>query len=131
MPTQAVRFDFAFAPAYRLAALPFVITPGRCHVRLDDVDLEVRFGLWRLITTRANIAGAEITGGFRFWRAAGPPRLSLVDRGVSFATNGEEAVCLRFADPVAALDPTGRLRHPAATLTLADPQTFLNVLALT
>ncbi len=115
------RFPFAFAAAYRLPALVFGITPVTAYVELDDVDLRVRFGPWSLRTPRSNVAGAELSGDYGFVKTAGPPHLSFTDRGVTFATNGEQGVCVRFHELVRGIDPTGRIRHPGATMTVADP----------
>lgn len=114
------RFPFRFAAAYRLPALAFGITPVTAHVDVDATHLRVRYGPWSLRTPRENVAGVERTGGFAFLKTAGPPHLSFSDRGVSFCTNGDDAVCVRFHEPVPAIDPTGRIRHPGATLTVAD-----------
>lgn len=122
------RFAFAFTWPYRLAGLPFGVTPHTASVQVTANDLLVRFGPWRLRTTRANVAAAEETGGFGFLKTAGPAHLSLTDRGVTFATNGDHGVCVRFHEPVKVLDPTGRLRHPAATLTVADPVALMTAL---
>ena len=92
---------------------------------LGPDGLRVRFGPWRLRTTIANIAGAETTGGFGWLKTAGPAHLSLGDRGVTFATNGDAAVCVTFRTPVVGIDPTHTLKHPGATLTVADPARFL------
>ena len=125
----ATRHPFAFAPAYRLPALAFGITGSTAWVDLGPQGLEVRFGLWRLRTPLTNIAEARRTGGFSYLRTAGPAHLSLTDRGVSFCTNGDDAVCLTFHQPVAGIDPTRSLKHPGATLTVADPERFLVELA--
>ncbi|CAA9355290.1 MAG: hypothetical protein AVDCRST_MAG34-2036 [uncultured Nocardioidaceae bacterium] len=116
-----MRFPFRFAPSYRWAALPFGVTPATAFVEVSEGRLLVRFGLWRLETSVTNVAGHEGTGGFAFVKTAGPPHLSLADRGVTFATNADRALCVRFQEPVKTLLPTGRLRHPSATLTVADP----------
>ena len=42
------------------------------------------------------------------------------DRGVTFATTSARGLCVSFVEPVTILDPTGTLRHPAATITVAD-----------
>jgi hypothetical protein len=123
------RFDFAFAPAYRGPALLLGITPRTAYAVVDPVgpgaELRVRFGLWSMRTPLANVTGTSRTGGYRWLKTVGPPHLSFTDRGVTFATNGDDGVCLSFAEPVAVLDPTGRLlRHPGATLTVADPEAF-------
>ena len=68
------------------------------------------------------------TGGFRFLKTAGPAHLSFADRGVTFATNGDRAACVRFHEPVRAIDPTGLIRHPGATLTVADPPALIAAL---
>ena len=119
-----MRFEFAFARSYRPLALVFGITPATAYVEVADGQLRVRYGLWRLETPLANISSTERTGGFAWLKTAGPPHLSLADRGVSFTTNGDAATCVRFHEPVKALDPTGRLRHPGATMTVADPATL-------
>ncbi len=116
------RHDFAFDRSYRLPALLLGVTGSTSWVEVGPDGLLVRFGLWRLRTTIENVAGVETTGGFSWWKTAGPPHLSFTDRGVTFATNGRRAVCVRFHEPVRVLDPTGRLRHPAATLTVRDPE---------
>ena len=122
------RFPFRFAPSYRLPALAFGITPATAWVEVDDQELRARFGAWSLRTPRDNVASVEETGGFAFLKTAGPAHLSFTDHGVTFATNGERAACVRFHEPVRALDPTGRLRHPGATFTVADPPALVAAL---
>lgn len=122
------RYDFAFAASYRLAALVFGVLPATTWAELGPEGLRVRFGPWRLRTRLDNIAGAERSGGFSWVKTAGPAHLSFADRGVTFATNGDDAVCVRFRAPVAAIDLTGTIKHPGATLTLSDPQGFLDQL---
>lgn len=113
-------FPFAFDPAYRPAALLFGITPGTCGVLVTDEDVTVRFGPWRVHTPRANVAGVELTGPYGFVKTAGPVRLSMTDHGLTMATNGRRGVCIRFREPVRGIEPTGRMRHPGLTVTVAD-----------
>ena len=115
------RYAFAFAAAYRGPALLFGITPWTAWVELDERTLHVRYGPWSLTTPVTNIADVTRTGGFSFVKTAGPPHLSFTDRGISFATNGDDALCISFHRPVPGIDPTGRIVHPGATLTVADP----------
>jgi hypothetical protein len=122
------RFPFRFDPAYRLPALAFGIVPSTAWVEVDDDELRARFGLWSLRTPRSNVAGVEETGGFQFVKTAGPAHLSFSDRGVTFATNGDRAACVRFHQPVRAIDPTGLIRHPGATVTVADPPALIAAL---
>jgi hypothetical protein len=116
-----MRFPFRFAAAYRVPALALGITPSTAHVDVTDTDLAVSFGLWRMRTGLSNVVAVERTGGFSYLKTAGPPHFSFADHGVTFATNGDAAVCVRFREPVSVLDPTGRVRHPGATLTVAEP----------
>ncbi|WP_404352739.1 hypothetical protein LG324_07275 [Phycicoccus jejuensis] len=118
------RFDFAFDPRYRIAGLPFGVLPATTWVEVGDGRLRARFSWWSLDTSLANVAGVEQSGGYAFVKTAGPPHLSFTDRGVTFATNGERGVCVSFHRPVPAIDPTGTIRHPGATFTVADPDGF-------
>lgn len=114
------RFEFAFAPAYRRPARAFGITPATTWVAIDDTHLTARFGPWRVTTPLTNITHVAVTGPFAFLKTAGPARLAVTDRGLTFATNGDRAVLLTFSTPIRGLEPTGLLRHPELTLTVAD-----------
>ena len=127
-PEAVESFDFAFTPAYARAGRPFGITPASTGVEVGPQWLHVRYGPWRLVTPRANIASAQVTGGFSFAKTAGPPHLSFSDRGVSFTTNGDRALCLSFHDPVPAIDPTGLITHPGATIAVAEPEQLAEAL---
>ena len=120
--TGSLTFPFAFAPAYRVAALPFGITPWTTSVRVEAGELRVRFGPWSLRTPLSNITSTQLTGDFAFLKTAGPAHLSFSDRGVTFATNGERAVCVQLRTPVPGIDPTKRIKHPGVTMTVADPE---------
>jgi hypothetical protein len=115
-------FEFDFEGRYRLPALAFGITPATARVVVTDDELLVRFGLWRLRTSLANVSGTEVTSDYAFHRTVGPAHLSLADRGITFATNSRRGLCVSFVDPVQAIEPTGVLRHPGATMTVADPE---------
>lgn len=123
------RFPFRFTTFYRRAGLPFGVTPTKTGLVLTEEEMVVLFGLWRLRTPLANVASVETTGGFVRWKTAGPAHLSLADRGITFATNPDEAACLRFHEPVPALEPTGLLRHPGMTVTVADVQGLVAALS--
>lgn len=127
---EVATFDFRFDPAYAAAGRPFGITPRTTTVEVGPQWLYVGYGPWRLATPLSNIASVEETGGFGFMKTAGPPHLSLADRGVSFTTNGDRALCLAFHSPVPAIDPTGTIRHPGATLSVAEPELLAQALGL-
>jgi hypothetical protein len=122
MPT---RFPFRFDPTYRRLARLFGVTPERAWVDLGEEELEARYGPWRLRTLTSNIAAAELTGPYAFFKTAGPARLGITDRGLTFASNGDRGVCINFHSPVAGI---GRIRHPELTVTVLDVDALLNAL---
>lgn len=117
---RAERFTFRFAPAYRRPARLFGITPETAWVDVGADTLRARFGRWRVTTPLANISSVAVTGPYAFLKTAGPARLAITDRGLTFATNGERGVLISFRSPVRGLDPLGVLRHPELTVTVAD-----------
>jgi hypothetical protein len=121
-------FPFRFTTPYRLAGLLFGVTPATATVRVGGGELAVRFGPWRVRTTLANVTSTAVTGPFSFLKTAGPAHLSLADRGLTMATNGARGLCITFREPVPGIEPTGLLRHPALTLTVADCQGLAAVL---
>ncbi len=124
-PADSRTFGFAFDPSYRRLSWLFGVTEARALVTLSDGRLDARFGPWRVTTALANIGSVEVTGPFRFVKTAGPARLAISDRGLTFATNGDRGACLTFRAPVPGIEPTGRLRHPNLTLTVADVDAFV------
>jgi hypothetical protein len=74
------------------------------------------------------VTSTTVTGPFSFLKTAGPAHLSLADRGLIMATNGARGVCITFSEPVPGIEPTGTLRHPALTVTVADCQGLATVL---
>jgi hypothetical protein len=112
---------FEFEPLLVPFAAALGVVPSTARVEVDEHRLLIRFGPWSLSTAVDNVAGTTETGPYRFVKVAGPPHLSFADGGVTFATNRRRGLCIRFHEPVRAIEPTGRLRHPAATVTVADP----------
>ncbi len=126
--SSAERFSFAFDPRYRRAARPFGITDRNAWITVGPTHLDARFGPWRLRTPLANITRVEVTGPYRFLKTAGPARLGVTDRGLTFATNGDRGVLICFARKVPAIDPLGLIRHPELTVTVADIERFVRTL---
>ncbi|HEX8761710.1 MAG TPA: hypothetical protein VF734_17455 [Pseudonocardiaceae bacterium] len=122
-------FSFLFTAPYRLAGLPFGITPATAAVQVGDGELAIRFGPWKVRTALTNVAATTVTGPFGFLKTAGPAHLSFADRGLTMATNGARGLCITFREPVRGIEPTGVLRHPAVTVTVADCQGLAAVLA--
>jgi hypothetical protein len=127
VPTEQ-HFAFAFAPMYRLSGLPFGITAHTSGITVTADELRVRFGPWRVRTPLANIDLLRVTGPYAYLKTAGPARLGLTDRGLTFATNSQRGVCLAFHTPITGIEPTGRLRHPNLTLTPVDCAGLLSAL---
>jgi hypothetical protein len=125
------RFPFRFAPTYRPFAALFGVLPATAFVQLDESGLVARFGPWAVRTDLGNIVDVRLLRGFERFKTLGPARVSWVDRGLTMATNADQGVCLRFASPVPGLEPTGRLRHPGLTVTVADCTGLVAALAAT
>src|SRR4051812_43330404 len=107
-------FPFRFDMRYRVLAFATGVAPTTARVRLDESQLEVRFGPWTLRTAVPNIADVSITGPYSFVKTAGPAHLSFSDRGVTFATNGGAACAsdstsrCRRSNPPAGCDTPAR-----------------------
>jgi hypothetical protein len=114
-------FGFEFDPPHRRASWLFGISAGNAVVRLSAAGLDACFGPWRLSTPYSNISSVAVSGPYHLVKTIGPPRLSVSDRGLTFATNSRAGVCITFRTPVPGIEPTGRLRHPNLTVTVADP----------
>ena len=126
---EVERFDFEFAPAYRRLGRAFGIRPEKAWVEVGDETLEARFGRWRVSTPLENVTDVAITGPYALWKTAGPARLAITDRGLTFATNGDRGVLISFRTPVRGLDPMGVLRHPELTVTVAEVERFAELLS--
>ena len=126
---MSTRFPFRFDPTYRRLARLFGVTPERAWVELSEEKFEARYGPWRVRTPRSNIADAEVTGPYAFLKTAGPARLAITDRGLTFASNGDRGVCITFHSPVPGIDRSGRIRHPELTVTVRDVDGLIEALA--
>lgn len=118
---QEHHFPFVVDPRFARLLTPLHPDRKTSGVRVGRSGLSARFGPWHVHTPLTNIAGASVTGPFSALRAIGP-RVSLVDRGLTFGTNTLIGVCIDFHRPVRGVDPLGVLRHPALTVTVAEPQ---------
>jgi hypothetical protein len=123
------RFAFAFSRPYALAGRLFGVAPDRAWVEADPLVFEASFGPWTVRTPRTNLAGVGLSGPYSFPKTIGPPRVSLADRGLTFATNGHAGACITFKEPVTGVDPLGLIRHPGLTVTVEDPEGFVSWLA--
>ncbi|MBX3286464.1 MAG: Rho termination factor N-terminal domain-containing protein [Actinobacteria bacterium] len=129
MTETSTRFPFRIDRLYRIPALLVGVREETAWVELDRDGLRARFGPWFVSTPLANVTGAGVSGPYSLVKTVGPAHLSLQDQGLTFATNGELGACLTFAEPVAGIEPTGRLRHPGLTVTVADPEALVEAAA--
>jgi hypothetical protein len=121
-------FPFRFHPVFRAVALPLGIRSDTARVEVADEHLSVVFGRWRLRTPLDNVEGVRVTGPFAWPKVIGPPHLSFADRGLTFATNPHEGVCIDLSTPEPGLDPWGILRHPGVTVTVEDTAGLVEML---
>jgi hypothetical protein len=123
------RFTFAWDPTYERLARPFRVTPESAWVEVGDRLLRARFGPWRVTTPLTNVTGTEVTGPYLLVKTAGPARLAITDRGLTFATNGERGLRIDFDTPVPGIDPLRLIKHPELTVTVEDPDRLAALLA--
>lgn len=117
---------FPFAVDVRLAPfwLPFGLRPSKDGVKLtDDQTFTATYGLLRLATPLANVDGAHVTRGYRWWTAVGIRR-SFADDGLTLGTNRDAGVCVHFRKPVPS--PFRMRGHSAVTVTVRDVDGLAN-----
>jgi hypothetical protein len=113
-------FRYAIDRRYLPVLLPFLLRPSRDGVTLTDDGLFVAtFGLVKIKTPRANVTGAHVTEGYRWWTAVGI-RMSMADDGLTFGTNNTRGVCVHFDQKVRS--SLRRSGHSALTVTVADAE---------
>ena len=119
---------FARDRAFALASLPFGVTAGNARVEIHHDRFVAHFGRWTVDTPLENIASAEVSGPYDWYKVIGPAHLSASDRGLTFATTNRKGVCLTFRQPVRGIDPLGVIRHPGLTVTVAEPHVLAELL---
>ena len=112
-------YAFRFEPVMLALAAPLGVLPPTTDVEVGD-DVLIRFGPWKMRFPRADVTGVEETTDYALLRVAGPPHLSLKDRGITFATNRQRGLCIQLARPHKGIEPFGLLRHPGVTVTVED-----------
>lgn len=122
-------FRFVFPFPASVAAAAVGATPLTSGVELVEGRIGIRYGPWSLRTPLENVAGAEVVSPPAWDRWVGPPRLSLPEWGVVFASAPGRRARLRLHQPVGALLPGGWLRHPSLEVTVEDPEGLVQALA--
>ena len=123
------RFEFAFAKSYKPLGALFGVRPSNSWIEVTDEEFAAFYGAWRVRTPMSNITSVDITGPYTYPKTAGPARLAITDRGLSFTPNGERGVLICFATPVRGLDPFGVLKHPELTVGVAEPERLVERLS--
>lgn len=123
-----IDFSFRFHPLFRLPARLFNVHPDNTGVQINDDQLYARFGPWSVRTPLSNVESAEVTTDYSWPKVIGPAHLSLADHGLTFATNPDKGVCIKFANPVTGLEPLGLVRHPSLTVTVDDASALAELL---
>lgn len=124
------RFPLRFAGLTGWISKVFTGGDRFAFVTVIDGELVARHGPWVVHTPLGNIRDVSLTGPYRWFKVAGPAHLSFSDHGITFATNRSCGVCISFEEPVAGIEPTGRMRHPNLTVTPADPEGLVRTLGL-
>ena len=124
-----VHHEFRFERPFDMVWQILGVTPDNAYVEVDDSMFSARFGPWYVQTTLANVASARVTGPYRWYRVFGPPRVSFVDRGLTFASNTREGVCIRFRTAVAGSLPWSFVRHPGLTVTVEETVALAELLS--
>jgi hypothetical protein len=121
-------FAYAIDRRFVPVLLPFGLRRTKDGVTItDEADFVATFGFFKLATPLANITGAHITRGYRWWTAVGV-RASLADDGLTFGTNIAGGVCVHFAEKVPS--PLRRNGHSALTVTVADLEGLTRALGI-
>jgi len=128
IPEPAHVFPFAFSDPLGLPLRAAGIWPFSAVVSVNARELRIRYGPWSLRTPVTNVASARVVPGPGWMDVVGPPRVSLRDGSVTFATARTRAVRLRLLDPVPGGVPLSFVRHPAVTVTVRDPEGLVSVL---
>ena len=112
------RFEYDVDRRWGPALVAAGLRPRRDGVTLtDDGRFVARFGWFRVDVPLSEVAGAHVTGDYRWWTAVGV-RLSAADDGLTFGTNAKRGVCVHFRKPIPRV--MGFRRHSALTVTVRD-----------
>jgi hypothetical protein len=110
-----VEFPIRLQRGLRPILLLFGVRPGNATVWLDRERIAARFGFFSAETSLANVARWDITGPYRWWRAAGVRR-TVGTQDLSFGGSAHGGVCLHFREPIL----VGRFRVTDLYLTVDD-----------
>jgi hypothetical protein len=126
-----VVFPFAVSDPFARLSRLWGVQPDRARLELRGRRLTAFFGPWCVDTTLDNVRSLAVTGPYAWLKVWGPPRLSLADGGLTFATNAQEGLCICFHVEVPGLLPFRMPRHGSLTVTVENPHDVRGVLERT
>jgi hypothetical protein len=118
-------FPYDRDPRWKLLLFPLGLDDDD-GVTVDDETVRATFGRFAIDTPRSNIAGASLSGPFRWYTAVGL-RLSFSDDGLTFGTNHERSVCIRFHERIRRV--IGFRDHSSLWVSVADPEGLVAALS--
>ena len=119
----AIRYPFHFDARFRPFLFAIGVRPATAWVEVGEEGVVARFGPWRVAIAADNIADACLSGPYLAVKAIGA-RVSFADQGLTFGTTTRGGVCLLLRRPVPGIEPSGLVRHPGLTVTVADREGF-------
>ncbi len=93
------RFPIRLQRGLRPILFLFGARSANSYVALDDERIVARFGFFGTETPLSNVAGWDITGPYRWWRAAGV-RASAGSPELTFGGSAHGGLCLHLRQPV-------------------------------
>lgn len=126
--TPLLSFPFEVEYPFAHAARLFAVRPEHARLEVEGGRVAVYFGPWHVETSVDNVESVHLTGPFRAWKVIGPPRISLADGGLTFATTTRVGLCLQFREAVVGSLPLPLPRHGSLTVTVQDPERVADVL---
>jgi hypothetical protein len=122
MEQDCYEFPFDVDPRFGPLLLLLGVRGNAARVEVGPAGgLVARFGPLVVRTSLDNIAGVELTGPYRWYKAIGI-RESWVDHGLTFGSTTAGGACIRFHAPVRGLGLGAR--HPGLTVTVKDRELF-------
>ena len=108
-------------PRYERPARLFGVKPENAGVEVGDERFEAHFGHWRVRTPLTNIAAVEVTWAVRILEYGRPGASRRYRPRTRRSRPTATAACwCPFGSPCLGVEPTGLLKHPELTVTVAD-----------
>jgi len=127
--TASRSYPFEFTGLARMLDRTFGVHAAEAAVQLSDSDITVDFGPWRISSPLTNVASMGLTSPCSVATTIGPPRFRGSPRAFGVITSTIPAVELRFSEPIAGAEPTGRIRMHRLAVTVTEHHRLIEELA--